>query len=399
MLVLMISNGLVISGITAFDESLIAEFRWSRGELKFRDLITLVGTGLVAPFIGALIDRSGVRALLIAGSVLLTTAYLSYAQISSISHVYLIHIVFAAVLVASGVNVAVIMVSRWFVSQRGTALGIVLVGTSLGGMVFPPLITQLITQFGWRATFLCMAIVPLLLLLIGVFLARSPAQWGTHALGADSTASFARPHGDPSDLTLAQTVRTLGFWALSLVAGLTFYCMLGVIASLRLHLQDLGSDPAAASKVFAWMMLMALLGKFLFGFLADRINQHVVFLVNLFIMLVGITALASMRADWSFSAITLLGLGWGGLFTMIQIQALNHFGLTHAGKILGIITLVDACSGGLGAWLSNYLFAAKQSYQFSFQIMVGMMALALIAALFVRRPARPRPSTLGLPRI
>jgi predicted MFS family arabinose efflux permease len=385
MLVLMVSNGMVISGITAFDESLIGEFGWSRGELKFRDLITLVGTGLVAPFIGVLIDRFGVRMLLIAGSLMLSAGYLGYAEVRSIGDVYLIHALFAAVLVASGMNVAVIMVSNWFVQHRGTAIGLVVLGTSLGGVLFPPAISLLIGAYGWRGSFQLMALVPLLLLTIGVFLARSPRELGSQPLGADSIAGDARPHGHADDLTLAQALRTRSFWALAAVAGLSFYCMLGVISSLRLHLQDLGADSLSASQSFAWMMSMALAGKFLFGFLADRFNQALVFVGNLLIMLLGVLTLASMNADFSLAAITLLGLGWGGLFTLIQIQAVNNFGLTHAGKILGLITLIDASCGGLGAWLSNVLYAGRQSYQFSFQIMVGLMLLALLAALAVRK--------------
>ncbi len=386
MLVLMVSNGMVISGITAFDESLIAEFGWSRGELKFRDLITLVGTGLVAPFIGILIDRLGVRALLIAGSLMLSAGYLGYAHVDSIADVYLIHALFAAVLVASGMNVAVILVSGWFVRHRGTAMGLVVLGTSLGGVLFPPLTSLLIAAHGWRQSFQLLALAPLLLLLIAVFLARAPRELGLQPLGADSRSSDARPHGHGDDLSLAEATRTLSFWALAAVAGLSFYCMLGVISSLRLHLMDLGADPLSASQSFAWMMSMALCGKFLFGFLADRFNQRAVFIGNLLIMLTGILSLASMNPALGVVAITLLGLGWGGLFTLIQIQAVNNFGLTHAGKILGLITLIDASCGGLGAWLSNQLHAGQQSYQLSFQIMTGLMLLALFAALAVRKP-------------
>jgi MFS family permease len=389
MLVLMTSNGLIISGITAFDESLIGEFGWARGDLKFRDLITLLLTGLVAPFIGVLIDRLGVRALLIAGALMLSAAYFAYAHVGSLLQVYLIHLAFAAVLVACGMNVAVIMVSRWFVTQRGTAIGIALVGTSLGGVLFPPLITRLIAEHGWRHTFELIALAPIGLLVIGLFLARSPQEWGLPPLGAGSTGSDARAHGDPADLTLGQATRTLSFWSLAVVAGLTFYCMLGVISSLRLHLQDLGADPLAASKGFAWMMTMALIGKFLFGFLADRMNQRLVFLVNLLVMLGGAFLLASMDPGLTRWAISLFGLGWGGLYTMLQVQAVNNFGLSHAGKILGVITLVDATCGGIGSWLTNQLFAGAGSYALSYRIMAVLMVLAFFTAMLVRRPPRP----------
>jgi MFS family permease len=162
--------------------------------------------------------------------------------------------------------------------------------------------------------------------------------------------------------------------------------MLGVIASLRLHLQDLGADPAAASAGFAWMMTMALVGKFLFGFLADHLNQRIVFLANLLVMLGGAFLLASMDPGLTRWAITLFGLGWGGLYTLLQIQAVNNFGLSHAGKILGVITLIDATAGGIGSWMTNVLFARGQSYELSYQIMVGLMIVAFFAALLVRRP-------------
>ncbi len=71
MLVLWVSNGLIIPGITAFDPSLLEEFGWSRGTLKFRDLITFALAGRMGPFAGALADRYGVRRFMIFGAALL----------------------------------------------------------------------------------------------------------------------------------------------------------------------------------------------------------------------------------------------------------------------------------------------------------------------------------------
>lgn len=199
LLMLMISNGLVVTGITAFDEALLKEFGWSRGALKFRDLLTLLLAGAFAPFIGILIDRFGVRPLMIAGSLLLALGYLAYASIQHIGHVYLIHLLFGVVLTACGLNIAVIWVSQWFVRHRGTAIGLALVGTSLGGMFFPPVIVALTQALGWRASFAWLALSPLLILLLALLLGRPPSAFRVQALGADNPP----PQGAASPIPLA----------------------------------------------------------------------------------------------------------------------------------------------------------------------------------------------------
>lgn len=392
MTVLMVSNGMVLTGITAFDKALLDEFGWQRGDLKLRDLVTLLLTGAVAPFIGILIDRLGVRVLLVGGSLLLAAAYFAYGMVGSLLHVYLIHVVFAAVLVACGLNVAVILVSQWFVAQRGTAIGIALVGTSLGGVVFPPWFTALIAAHGWREAFQLLALVPAVLLLIGLVLARPPQAFGLVPLGAGAApGSSARPPDPSRDHTLAEALRTPTFWALATVACATFYSMLGVISSLILHLIDMGYTPADAAREFSLMMTMALVGKFLFGFLADRLPQKLVFLANIAVMAAGAVVLATMDPQTTRWAALLFGLGWGGLYTLLQIQAVNAFGLTAAGKILGAITVLDAAGGGLGMWLTNHLFSATGNYALSYQIIVGLTLLALAAATQVRPRPRPAP--------
>lgn len=393
MLVLMVSNGMVLTGLTAFDKALLAEFGWERGDLKLRDLLTLLLTGLLAPFIGILIDRLGVRVLMIGGSVLLSAAYFAYGTVNTLGQVYAIHVLFAAVLVACGLNVAVILVSQWFVAHRGTAIGLALVGTSLGGVFLPPIFTAMIADMGWREAFAWASTLPLLMLMIGIFLAKRPEAFGLTALGAGSALNTgARAPDARNDASLGQALRTRTFWALATVACATFYSMLGVVSSLILHLTDMGMTPQSAAIEFSLMMTMALIGKFVFGLLADRLPVKWVFLGNITVMLIGAVFLAQMELESMRWAALLFGLGWGGLYTLLQIQAINNFGLTAAGKILGVITVLDAAGGGLGMWLTNELFSQTGSYQMSYQIIVGLMILALVAATQIgRRRVNPAP--------
>ena len=53
-----------------------------------------------------------------------------------------------------GVLPSIVLVSNWFVRRRGLALGILLTGTSIGGVVIPQIATPLITAYGWRAAML-----------------------------------------------------------------------------------------------------------------------------------------------------------------------------------------------------------------------------------------------------
>jgi MFS family permease len=389
LLMLMVSNGLTIIGITAFDESLLKEFGWSRGALKFRDLLTLMITGAMAPFIGVLIDRVGVRPLIIAGSVALAGSYFAYSQIQSIYHVYLIHAVFAAVLIAAGLNVAVILVSQWFVRHRGTAIGIALVGTSLGGIFFPPLIVSLIQAHGWREAFVTLSMASIVILLIGLVVARRPEQMGLKALGADNPPAQGGNVPNPAtDLNCHEATRTVTFWALALTAMLTFYSMLAATSHLFLHMRDMGFDPPTAGKSLGVMFSMALIGKFLFGLLADHLPQKIVFLCNIAVMFVGSLLLSTLDPKLIWIAIAVFGLGWGGLYTLLQLQAVNCFGLSNAGKILGAVTTFDAIGGGLGIWVTGLLFDRFGNYQIAFGLISGMLFVAFLLSTRIRKETK-----------
>ncbi|MNU67866.1 putative MFS-type transporter YhjX [compost metagenome] len=388
MLVLLVSNGLTITGLTAFDESLLKEFGWTRSELKLRDLITLLLAGWMSPFMGALIDRVGPRRLILGGLALLAALYFAYAHVHSLAHLYWIHVGFAAVLVAAGLNVSVIFVSQWFVTHRGTAIGIALVGTSLGGMLFPKLGVHLMQTMDWRAAFLWETAVPMAFLVIAFLFARSPRPGGIQPWGADKAAADAIS-GKPvttqlADLGYAQAMRTRTFWVLAFVAMTTFFSIMAVSANLFLHMRDLGFEPAKAGNALGLMFGLAMVGKFLFGFLADVLPAKRVFLLNLAIMAAGAVILATMRADLIWYSLALFGLGWGGLYTMIQLLAVNAFGLSAAGKILGTITLLDATTAGLGIWVTAKIFDVTKSYHIAFSLICVLIVLALLAATLVR---------------
>jgi MFS family permease len=85
------------------------------------------------------------------------------------------------------------MVARWFVRRRGLAMGLTSFGVAMAGVLFPPIVSWLLPQIGWRGTWFLFAaligivIAPLVLMVLreqptaaeGIDYVGSPAEQGS----------------------------------------------------------------------------------------------------------------------------------------------------------------------------------------------------------------------------
>ena len=382
LVILMITNGLTATAISVFDESLIREFGWSRGDLKFRDFVNFAVVALFAPLGGMLLDRFGARRLLMFGCAVLACAYLAYSRLEGLRQMYAIHVGFAVTLLTSGTMVVIVLVSSWFVEKRGLAIGIALLGTSAGSFILPPLNAELIARLGWRQTFALEAVFPLVVLVIVALLVRnSPAEFGRAAVGVREGGPDPRALG----LEFGQAIRTRSFWAIGTSGFLTYYSILALFNHMFLHMRDLGYEPRVAASALALLSLLAMLSKLSSGWLADRLDRHKVFMGCLCVMLAGVACLATLRGGaWVWTSIVLIALGWGGLYTLYNMLTVSNFGLKAIGKINGSVSSMEAFGGGLGIWLTGRLFDVYGSYQVPFLVLLGCVALGLVIGTQIR---------------
>ena len=102
---------------------------------------TLLGLFL-QPVGGILVDRYSVRVLMAAGALLYAAGLLSLSRANGIGQ----YILFFALTMSlsnalAGPVASTAVVSRWFTASRGRALGLAALGTSVGGVLIPALIT------------------------------------------------------------------------------------------------------------------------------------------------------------------------------------------------------------------------------------------------------------------
>ena len=380
MIIVACLNGLTTTGITAFDEAILAELGGGRADLKFREAINFWGAALLLPLTGWLIDKGGARLTSMAGLAILAAALFAYGQADSFWHLYSLHGAFALAIGLSGSLAMIVLVSRLFSHQRGLAVGIALAGTSFGGIVMGQVAPRLLEALGWRESFAWLAIVPLVLLVIVWLLVPRAGTSEATISAADKAAS----------LPLSAAMRSRSFWLLAFAGLLTFGSILAVFQNIFLHMRDLGFTPVQAGQGISLLSACALAAKIAGGWLGDRYGAARLLKVNLVIMAAGAIGLASLDAGLVWLSLALIGGGWGGINTLINYLTLQVFGVGAAGRINGVISLFESIGAGAGPLAAALVFDATQSYAAAFLAIVAALAAAFIAIWFVQlMPAGP----------
>ena len=201
-----------------------------------------------------------------------SAALFLYSTISSPAHIYLIHVLMGLCVSATNIVVIVVLLSNWFVTRRGIALGLTLAGTSLGSAFLPQLSAWLIGQMHWRDAVQVLGCLPIALIPVLYFLVREkPADLGVQPLGGEDAPRTA-PAGS-RDIDMSEVwaqVRTFNFVLLAVIAAFIFYGANAFIQHTFLYLRDQGFEPGTAATGFTIIFISGLVGKIASGFLVEK---------------------------------------------------------------------------------------------------------------------------------
>lgn len=406
-LALVVSNGLSIGGIPVFYKPMLASLI-ENGSVAADKAQSIVGTaaaltflsaGLFSPVAGFLVQKIKSRSMMIIGCVILGAGLAIYSRAASPVVVYLAHVLLGISLGFVGVLVNTVLVSNWFQRKRGTALGIVLTGTSIGGVLIPLVATPLILNFGWRAALLAVSLLVWLILLPAViFLVKNrPSEIGSGTDGDRMTdETDAQRQANLTGLTLREAVKTSRFWIFSLCAALIFYPIFVTSQQFILYLQTdrIGLTAQQASYAQAALFMTSIGGKFLFGYLSDKFPPTRVILLCCSIMFLATLVLLSLSASNAFLFLIPFGLGYGGTFVLLQLLTAEYFGLKEFGKILGTIIVIETIGGAAGTIITSRIAdAAGGDYSqafFGVIITTGLALLLVIVLNFMVKPTEAR---------
>jgi len=387
--------GCGVGAFSIFVKSLQAEFNWGRGQIMTGFSIFYLLTGLAAPVIGGLVDRYGVRGVVSVGSGFAGMGLASLFMTKNIYHFYAAYTVIGIGMAAVGQVPSSAAVSNWFVKRRGTAIGIMSTGIGVGILVVSPFIGAFVMpRFGWRASYLALALITWMLLPLSLFVLRTrPADMGLYPDGSKTPLDEPETNLaaiDSSGLSLRAALGTSAFWLLAVTFFINGLSALGVIQNLFPYLQDNGFPGELAAAALTFIGLGSAIGKFAFGWLCDQIKaKHASaisfgFLAAGTMMLLYINSTTRMPITWLCSI--LLGLGAGGWLPTMSMLTNTYFGLKSYGIIFGMISLIQGIGGGIGPMFAGYMYDIMDTYRVAFLVFLGTFAVAIFTVSATRKP-------------
>jgi MFS family permease len=398
-LALAVSNGLSIGGIPVFykplQEELVSSGAIAAGEaqsmIATSGALTFLLAGFFSPVAGFLVQRRSLRLLMTLGCIILGVGLLLHAQAANPLTIYASRILMGVSLGFVGVLPNVILVSNWFRRRRGTALGIVLTGTSIGGFVIPLIATPLLLNYGWRNAMMMVSLLVWMTLLPAViFLVKNkPEDIGLLPDGdAEPAEQTAVNSQDLPGLTLKRALATPAFWLFALCAAAIFYPIFVTTQQFILYLQTprIGVSPLTAGYFLSTLFAVSVAGKFLFGWLSDRFPPPRVMLLCCAVMFLSTFILFGLNAANAIIFIALFGLGYGGTFVLLQMLVAEFFGQREYGKILGVIVMIETVGAAVGGKITGYLADADGGdYTRAFYGVIVSTGLALALVLILNR--------------
>jgi len=377
---LMAGNGPVLQfTYGVFLQAIGRDLGWGRSTLSLALSVGLACTGLAVPVAGRLIDRFGIHRVTVPACCLIGLGLAATGlMVTSPAQLIFAYAVLGVLAAAQTPLPYAKAVAAWFDRRRGLALGGAMAGVGVGTSLMPALAQGITQREGWRAAYLGLAAVMLLVAVPALlFLVRMPRR------------DQGEGPRDPEGLTAGEAVRSPSFWLLAAAFFIVAAACNGTAAHLLPLLASAERTSGTAISVFTLIGAAMIVGRLAAGFLADRLFAPHVCIGFFLLPLTGCALLAALEADGGYLAAPLVGLGVGAEVDLAVYLIGRYLGPRHLGEIYGwqfMIFMLGNAAGPLAMGTSFDLAGSYRPCLVGFSILLAGACCAMAALKSYRFP-------------
>jgi MFS family permease len=335
---------------------------------------------LCAPIVGVIATRYSLRLLMLIGAILSTAGFALLAASSS----YPLYLFAYGLLLGPGMAIGVILpptlVTRWFIKNRGRALGIVC--TPVVVALVPLASSWTLQSFGLTVTYWGLAGMSAIAVLANLFIVDQPPGDEANLAKADS-ATQASSSGT---LGVADLLGSSRFWALSIAAVASMTSSIVLTAHMVPMAATWGYSATLAATLLSIQSLSGIAGTVLFGWVADRIGC-----VNALALIVFdgavLWTLLLLQPPFPLMAILvgLIGMHGAGVLPVLGLVLSEAFGRVNFSRAYGISNLLNLPFSVMCVPAAAIVYTKTGSYAGAIVGQVVFFLIALVLSLLARR--------------
>ena len=384
-LALLLAMGLVYAW-SVFIPPLSAEFGWdaARTGLGFTILMSMFCLGGIAT--GLITRKRSPRLAVQICAVLVGLGFFGASRLNSLTELYLFFSVMIGFGAGMAYNAVLSAILKWFPEKQGLVSGLLMMGFGLGSLILSTAGAAMLDAFGWRGTFLSLAVIYGALIAAGSFFIVPPGPEAV--LPKPDGAGKSREAG--LDMTAGQMLKRSSFWFYFAWAVMLTAAGLMVIGSAAPMAGSLGADAKTAGGLTGLIALSNGGGRVAAGFMFDRFGRRVVLpLLSCGFILTGLALLTAL----SFSSLTILtvgfvltGLSYGGVPPSSSTVTSTFYGLRNYSLNFSIVNTSIVFASFLGPGLSGVMQTMSGSYNTTFVAITAFGGLSLALAFMIKKP-------------
>ncbi|MFV2195446.1 MFS transporter [Nocardiopsis sp. LOL_012] len=377
------SYGVLFYAFPVLAPAITADTGWSVATVTALFSAAQVLAGLAGPLVGKWLQVYGPRPVMTWAAVLAAPAVACLALAPNLWLFALAWLVSGGAMAGLFYPQAFAALTLWYGAERVGALTALTLAAGLASTVFAPLAAALEQVWGWRAAYLVLAGV-LVVVVLPCHALLLPRSRGETVLDERADASGTR---------VVEVLRSRGFWALTAALTAGVLTVFAVVVSIVPLLDARGLDTTTAAWLLGAGGVGQVLGRLVYAPLERRLA-----VVSRTVVVLGACAattlsLALVPGPWPLlmAMVILAGVARGALTLLHATAVADRWGTGDYAVISGVMHTPLMLATALAPWVGAVLAGALGGYPAAFAVM-GVLAAAGAVAALLSRPAPSPPA-------
>lgn len=360
----LVGFGMVVDTIGLFFDPVSASFHISRAGVSLMVTFQNIACAITLLFAGKLMEKVNIRWLLTICFAIIGLGFISLSFAHSIVQFYIVWTLIGIMQPFALTLSIPVLLGNWFQKYLGTVMGIALGLSAIGGSLFNPIISTVITNSGWRAGWILEGVITLVAILpFTIFVIRYKPTGETKPFGYSEDTNQDATSSNFEGFSFKQALRTPMFYLISF-AMIALQWVAGLVQHVSPYIVSIHLPLTLGATVVSGIMLGAAAGKVTIGWCLDHFNNKAVITLYSIFGIVGWLSLIAVRgSSLLIGSGFILGLGQGIMLVSLPYFIRKQFGPKDYNNILSIISMFGNFATAIAVSVNGKIFDITGSYK------------------------------------